>query len=75
MQLDPGTNRIATRLYASDGTLFAEGPRMLLSAGPASGAPPTAGRLVVLAVGVNEYALSDLNLRFAEPVPRSVGCR
>lgn len=73
VQLDPGTNRIATRLYASDGTLFAEGPGMLLRRPGEPEAPPTAGRLVVLAVGVNEYALSDLNLRFAEPDARSVG--
>ncbi|MBR0683212.1 hypothetical protein GXW74_22180 [Roseomonas eburnea] len=71
--LDPGTNRIATRLYGSDGTLFAEGPSMLLRRPGEPEAPPGAGRLVVLAVGVNEYALSDLNLRFAEPDARSVG--
>lgn len=71
--LDSGTNRLATRLYASDGTLFAEGPALLLRRPGEPEAPPTAGRLVVLAIGVNEYALSDLNLRFAEPDAKSVG--
>ena len=71
--LDPGSNRIATRLYASDGTLFAEGPSLTLRR-PGEAEPPAgAGRLVVLAIGVNEYAQRDLNLRFAEPDARSVG--
>jgi hypothetical protein len=71
--LDPGTNRLATRLYANDGALFAEGPSMVLRRPGEPEAPPGAGRLVVLAIGVNEYALSDLNLRFAVPDARSVG--
>jgi hypothetical protein len=71
--LDPGSNRIATRLYASDGSLFAEGPALMLRR-PGEPEPVAgAGRLVVLAIGVNEYAQSDLNLRFAEPDARSVG--
>jgi hypothetical protein len=71
--LDPGTNRVATRLYASDGTLFAEGPSLLLRRPGEPEAPPGAGRLVVLAIGVNDYALSDLDLRFAVPDARAVG--
>ena len=71
--LDPGTNRVATRLYANDGTLFAEGPGMVLRRPGEPEAPPGAGRLVVLAIGVNDYALADLNLRFAAPDARSVG--
>lgn len=70
--LDPGANRIATRLYASDGTLFAEGPALLLTRPGEPEVPVGAGRLVVLAIGVNEYAKSDLNLRFAVPDARSV---
>jgi hypothetical protein len=71
--LDPGTNRVATRLYASDGALFAEGPAMVLRRPGEPEAPPGAGRLVVLAIGVNDYALADLNLRFAAPDARAVG--
>ncbi len=71
--LDPGSNRIATRLYASDGTLFAEGPALMLRRPGEPEQPAGAGRLVVLAIGVNEYAKPDLNLRFAEPDARSVG--
>ncbi|MBW6398681.1 caspase family protein [Roseomonas sp. HJA6] len=71
--LDPGSNRIATRLYASDGTLFAEGPSLTLRRPGEPDAPPGAGRLVVLAIGVNEYANRELNLRYAEPDARSVG--
>jgi hypothetical protein len=71
--LDPGSNRIATRLYASDGTLFAEGPAMTLRRPGEPDAPPGAGRLVVLAIGVNDYANRELNLRYAEPDARSVG--
>ncbi|MEO3473355.1 caspase family protein [Roseomonas sp. CAU 1739] len=71
--LDPGSNRIATRLYASDGTLFAEGPSLTLRRPGEPEQPAGAGRLVVLAIGVNEYANRDLNLRFAEPDARSVG--
>ncbi len=70
--LDPGSNRIATRLYASDGTLFAEGPSLTLRRPGEPDAPQGAGRLVVLAIGVNEYANPDLNLRYAEPDARSV---
>ncbi|MBU8543838.1 MULTISPECIES: caspase family protein [Roseomonadaceae] len=62
--LDPGANRIATRLYAEDRTLFTEGPALdLRRAGEA--APPAAGRLVVLAIGINRYANPALNLNFA----------
>ncbi|MBR0650487.1 hypothetical protein GXW78_12500 [Roseomonas terrae] len=71
--LDPGSNRIVTRLYGSDGTLFAEGPTMALRRPGEPDAPQGAGRLVVLAIGVNDYANSELNLRYAEPDARSVG--
>lgn len=70
--LDRGGNRIATRLYAGDGELFAEGPLLLLHRPGQPEAPPGAGRLVVLAIGVNDYALRDLALRFASPDARSV---
>jgi hypothetical protein len=69
--LDPGPNRIATRLYAEDRTLFAEGPTLdlrRLGAEP----PPDAPRLVVLAIGVNEYANAALNLNFAVPDAQTV---
>ena len=70
--LDPGSNRVVTRLFAADGELFAEGPVLALRRPGEPEAPPGAGRLVVLAIGVNQYALSDLNLRFAVPDARSV---
>ena len=70
--LDAGANRISTRLYAGDGTLFAEGPSLTVTRPGEPEAPATAGRLLVLAIGVNEYALSDLNLRFAAPDAQSV---
>ena len=63
--LDPGPNRIASRLYAEDRTLFAEGPTLSLRR---AGEPPPlagAGRLVVLAIGVNTYAIPSMNLRYA----------
>ncbi|MES2711026.1 MAG: caspase family protein [Pseudomonadota bacterium] len=63
--LDPGPNRIASRLYAEDRTLFAEGPTLSLRR---AGEPPPlagAGRLVVLAIGVNTYAVPSMNLRYA----------
>ncbi|MDP3418726.1 caspase family protein [Falsiroseomonas sp.] len=69
--LDPGPNRITTRLYAEDRTLFAEGPALdLRRAGPQ--APPEAGRLVVLAIGINRYANPALNLNFAVPDAEAV---
>jgi len=71
--LDGGTNRVVTRLYASDGTLFSEGPGLTLRRPGEPEAPPGLGRLVVLAIGVNDYALSELDLRFAVPDARSVG--
>ena len=64
--LDPGPNRITTRLYAEDRTLFAEGPVLDLRRAGAQ-APPQAGRLVVLAIGINRYANPALNLNFAVP--------
>lgn len=70
--LDPGGNRISTRLYAGDGELFAEGPVLSLRRPGEPAAPVGAGRLIVVAVGVNHYALSDLNLRFAAPDARAV---
>jgi hypothetical protein len=65
--LDPGANRIATRLYAEDRTIFAEGPAMELRMPGATGAPAGAGRLLVVAIGVNEYANPELKLGFAVP--------
>jgi len=63
--LDPGANTIATRLYAEDGGLFADGPGMALRREGAAPPAPDAGRLVVLAIGVNRYANPELTLRFA----------
>ena len=65
--LDPGGNRIATRLYAEDRTLFTDGPAMVLRRAGEAEPPPDAGRLLVLAIGVNRYANPELNLRFAVP--------
>lgn len=69
--LDPGANRITTRLYAEDRALFAEGPAMDLRRS-GSQAPPEAGRLVVLAIGINRYANPALNLNFAVPDAEAV---
>ncbi|WP_372620153.1 caspase family protein [Falsiroseomonas sp.] len=65
--LDPGPNRITTRLHGGDRTVFAEGPTLDLrrAAGPQAAAG--AGRLVVLAIGVNRYANPTLNLAYAVP--------
>ncbi|MBW8268944.1 caspase family protein [Caldovatus aquaticus] len=70
--LDPGPNRIVTRLYAEDRTLFAEGPALALRRPSDPEPPPGAGRLVVVAVGVDRYADPRLNLRFAVADARSV---
>ncbi len=65
--LDAGVNRIATRLYAEDRALFAEGPTLDLRRLGEAEPEPGAGRLLVLAIGVNEYANPALNLNFAAP--------
>jgi uncharacterized caspase-like protein len=65
--LDPGPNRIATRLYGGDRTVFAEGPTLDLRRAAAPPAPEGAGRLVVLSIGVNRYANPTLNLSYAVP--------
>lgn len=70
--LDPGPNRIATRLYAEDKTLFADGPALALRRPGDAGPPADAGRLVVLAIGVNRYANPELDLRFAVPDAETV---
>jgi hypothetical protein len=70
--LDPGPNSITTRLYAADRTLFAEGPALDLRREGEAAPPPGAGRLVVLAVGVNDYGRQDMNLQFAVPDARTV---
>jgi uncharacterized caspase-like protein len=63
--LDPGPNHIATRLYAEDRTLFADGPAIALHRPGETEPPPDAGRLLVLAIGVDRYANPALALRFA----------
>ena len=63
--LDPGPNRIATRLYAEDGAVFAEGPGLELRRAGEPEPPAGAGRLVVLAIGINAYARPDMNLAYA----------
>jgi hypothetical protein len=70
--LDPGENRIATRLYDADRVLFAEGPSLVLRRPGAAQAPPGAGRLILVAVGVDAYADPSLNLRFAVADARTV---
>lgn len=70
--LDPGPNRISTRLYAEDRVLFAEGPSFELRREGERAPPVEAGRLLVLAVGVDRYANRDLTLRFAVADARSV---
>jgi len=63
--LDPGGNRVTTRLHAEDRSAFAEGPALELRRPGAPEPPSGAGRLVVLAIGVNEYANPGLNLTYA----------
>ncbi|MCX7684166.1 MAG: caspase family protein [Acetobacteraceae bacterium] len=70
--LDPGENRITTRLYDADRVLFAEGPSLVLRRPGAAQAPAGAGRLILLAIGVDAYADPSLNLRFAVADARSV---
>jgi len=70
--LDPGPNRIAARLYADDQALFAEGPALELRRGGTTAATPGRGRLIVVAVGVDRYAVRELNLRFAVADARTV---
>ena len=70
--LDPGPNRVATRLYADDRSLFAEGPALELRRAGDAAPPAGAGRLIILAVGVDEYAQASLNLRFAVADARTV---
>lgn len=70
--LDPGPNRIATRLYSDDRSLFAEGPAMELPRAGDKALPQGAGRLVVLAIGIDRYANRTLDLRFAVADARSV---
>jgi hypothetical protein len=70
--LDPGENRIATRLYDADRVLFAEGPSLVLRRPGTAQAGPGAGRLILVAVGVDAYADQSLNLRFAVADARAV---
>mgnify|MGYP002780421780 CR=1 FL=1 len=70
--LDPGPNRISTRLYAEDRVLFAEGPGFELRREGERAPPVESGRLLVLAVGVDRYANRSLDLRFAVADARTV---
>lgn len=70
--LDPGPNRVAARLYADDRTLFAEAPVLELRRAGEAAPPPGAGRLIVVAIGIDQYALPELNLRFAVADARGV---
>jgi hypothetical protein len=70
--LDPGPNRVAARLYADDQSLFAEGPALELRRAGDADTTPGAGRLIVVAVGVDQYAVRELNLRFAVADARTV---
>ncbi|MBR0642611.1 caspase family protein [Plastoroseomonas hellenica] len=70
--LDPGPNRVSSRLYAEDRTLFAEGPSLMMRRPGEPEPPASAGRLIVLAIGVNQYAVPAMNLRYAVPDARVV---
>jgi uncharacterized caspase-like protein len=70
--LDDGPNRIVTRLHTEDRSAFAEGPTLDLRRASAPEAPAGAGRLFVLAIGVNQYANPQLNLNFAAPDAETV---
>ncbi|MDB5412719.1 MAG: exported protein of unknown function [Rubritepida sp.] len=70
--LDPGANRVSARLYADDRALFAEGPTLELRRPGEAPPPPSAGRLILVAVGVDQYALPDLTLHFAVADARTV---
>lgn len=70
--LDPGENRISTRLYDSDRVLFAEGPSLALRRPGDAQAPTGSGRLILISVGVDAYADASLNLRFAVADARTV---
>ena len=63
--LDPGANTLATRLYAEDQRLFAEGPGYTVRREGERPPPTEAGRLIILAIGVNRYANPELNLGLA----------
>ncbi|MBX9594524.1 MAG: caspase family protein, partial [Roseomonas sp.] len=65
--LDAGANRVTTRLYAEDRALFAEGPALDVRRAGEPEPAADAGRLIVLAIGVNEYANAALNLNYAVP--------
>lgn len=60
--LDPGANEIQLRVYDGENAVFLETEPILLVA-PETGQQQ--GRLFVLAVGVDQYRVSSLNLRFA----------
>ncbi|WP_424813017.1 caspase family protein [Roseococcus sp. YIM B11640] len=70
--LDPGANRISARLYADDRSLFAEAPSLDLRRPGEAPPPPGAGRLVIVAIGVDQYAQTDLSLRYAVADARTV---
>lgn len=80
MPLDAGANRVATRLYAGDRALYTDGPGVDVrraGAAPAAAAAPApaevpAGRLYVLAVGVDDYGDPARDLRFAAADARAV---
>jgi WD40 repeat protein len=65
--LDAGPNRVTTRLYAEDRALFAEGPALEMRRAGEAEPAADAGRLIVLAIGVNDYANAALNLNYAVP--------
>jgi hypothetical protein len=70
--LDPGPNRVSARLYADDRGLFAEGPALELRRAGEAAPPEGAGRLILVAVGINEHQARELNLRFAVADARAV---
>ncbi|MCC7426706.1 MAG: caspase family protein [Alphaproteobacteria bacterium] len=73
-ELDPGENNVQVRVYDGGNDLFAASRAIQLQTdadlSPAAG-QHQAGRLFVLAVGVDKYRNASLNLRFAGADARS----
>lgn len=61
--LGSGSNAIALRAYDANGAIFAETPPLRLTR--ESPAAAAAGKLYVLAIGIDHYANPELTLRFA----------
>jgi hypothetical protein len=64
VSLDPGENNVVLRIYDTNGTIFSESTPLRLRRPEAPGTAQ-AGRLFVLAVGIDHYANTSLTLRYA----------